>query len=197
MKKLSMILMCAFCAAFFASCTTSEYKTFVGTWGVVQIQYYNVDYAGNPIASTISTLDYDPEDIGHGIQLIFRDDKTGELRDNDIDTVGVNYNFETGAFESYVYNPDTTLVHTFTYSYDKASSALYLNMKYTYPYAYSRTFMMKITDLNSDSFTYQNEYEDNYVERAYMKRISAVPSKSTGKSQAARPRKPGTFLGGR
>ncbi len=190
-------MMCAICAAFFASCTQNDYKSFVGTWGVEQIQYYNVDYAGNPIASTIVTLDYDPEDIGHGIQLVFRDDKTGEMRDNDIDTVGVNYNFETGGFESYVYNPDTTIVHTFTYSFDKAESALYLNMKYTYPYTYMRTFMMKVSDLTSDTFIYQNEYEDNYVERATMKRISGTPSKSTGKSQAVRTRKPGSFLSGR
>ena len=60
MKKLGIITLCAVCTFLFASCG-KDYKTFVGTWGVEKIEYYNIDYAGNPIAATIVTHNYDPD----------------------------------------------------------------------------------------------------------------------------------------
>lgn len=188
MKKLPLIVLCAFAALFFASCGKNNYKAFVGTWGVEKIEYYNIDYAGNPIASTMQTHNYDPEDIGHGIQLVFRDDMTGEMRDNDVDTI---WNED---HDSYIYNPDTTLVKKFDYSYDKRESVIYMNMEYV------RTFKLKISDLTSNSFTYENEYWKDYMERAYMKRLSDKPTSKSATRQEQnrkRPVKPGSLLGER
>ena len=188
--------MCALCAVLFASCNKG-YKSFVGTWGVEKIEYYNIDYAGNPIPATIETYTYDPEDIGNGIQLIFRDNQTGEMHDNNVDTVWI-WNETTHSYDStYIVNPDTTLVTTFTYSYDNAEKALYMNMKYEYPYPYTEIFMMKVYDLTDNSFNYENEYKPNYVEHAYLKRLSSTPSKSASRDKQAWPHKPGSLLSGK
>lgn len=197
-KQIKLMAAFAVMALLFASCGKEDgYKAFVGTWGVEKIEYYNIDYAGQPIPATIETYTYDPERISDGIQMVFRDDKTGEMRDNNIDSVGVNWNNETGDFEYYVFNPDTTIVSTFTCSYDKDESALYMNMKYTYPYTYSKIFMIKISSLTDNSFSYENEYHENYVEHAYLKRLSNTPSKAAQPSKAVRPHKAGSLLGGR
>ena len=196
MKKLGIITMCALCAILFASCNKG-YKSFVGTWGVEKIEYYNIDYAGNPIPATIETYTYDPENIGDGIQLIFKDNKTGEMHDNNVDSVGVDFDMQTGEFDHYVYNPDTTLISTFTYSYDKDEEALYMNMKYTYPYEYTEIFKMKVHDLTNNSFNYENEYKPSYVEHAYLKRLSSTSTKSASRDKQARPHKPGSLMGGR
>ena len=191
MKKIGFLTLCAVCAFLLASCG-KDYTSFVGTWGVEKIEYYNIDYAGNPIPATIVSYTYDPNDIGNGIQLVFKSDKTGEMRDNDVDTVWYNWNSETEVYDSYVVNPDTTLVTQFSYSYDDSESTLYMNMAYTH------TFRMKVSDLTSNSFTYMNEYSTNYVERAYLKRLSNDTSKSTNRNKpAARPRKIGSFLSGK
>jgi hypothetical protein len=191
MKKFGFLTLCAVCAFLLASCG-KDYTSFVGTWGVEKIEYFNTDYAGNPIPATIVSYTYDPNDIGNGIQLVFKSDKTGEMRDNDVDTVWYNWNSETEVYDSYVVNPDTTLVTQFSYSYDDSESTLYMNMAYTH------TFRMKVSDLTSNSFTYMNEYSTNYVERAYLKRLSNDTSKSTNRNKpAARPRKIGSFLSGK
>jgi hypothetical protein len=165
----------------FASCNKKDYKSFVGTWGVEKIIYenYNTDWQGNPIPGSMETetFTYDPEDIGNGIQLVFRENKTGEMHDNDVDTVWIDT-------VNYIVNPDTTLVTKFTYSYDKEEAILYMNLTDS-----ARTYMMKISDLTDNSFTYENNYDiatDNrkYIETAYMKRIS-------GKSAGARASKNG------
>lgn len=196
MKKLIFVAV-AIAALFFTSCKKDDYKTFVGTWGVEQIEYYNIDYAGNPIAASYESYIYNPNDIENGIQLIFREDKTGEMRDNAIDTIWLDLNEQTQEYESYIVNPDTTLVYPFTYSYDKNSSALYMTIRYSYPYEYSRTFLMKVSDLTNNSFVYENEYTINYVEKAHLKRLSNTPSKAGGKSTTTHPRKQGSFLGDR
>ena len=186
MKRIALVTFCAFAVLFLSSCGgNDDYKVFVGTWGVEKIEYYNIDYAGNPIPGSMETYIYDPQDINNGIQLIFRADKTGEMRDNDVDTIW------NDAHDSYVVNPDTTLVRKFDYSFDKRESILYMNMDY------ARTFKMQIFDLTNDQFTYENEYWKDYVERSYLKRLSDTPSsKSTRKSQK-RPHMPGSLLGGR
>ena len=190
MKKTFIITVCAICAFFFASCSKS-YKDFVGTWGVERIQYYNIDYAGNPISSTIKIFEYNPEDIDNGIQLIFKSDKTGEMRDNDVDTV---WYFVNDTLQDYIVNPDTTLVTKFTYSYDSKEDILYMTMDYIY------TFRMSITELSDNSFTYENEYKEYYVEKANLKRLSKSTSKADGKSamkkKSARTFRPGSFLSG-
>ena len=190
MKKTLIITVCAVCAFLFASCGKS-YKDFVGTWGVEKIEYYNIDYAGNPISETVKTFNYDPEAIDDGIQLIFRSDKTGEMRDSDIDSLPRIDGNDT----IYIQCPDTTLVTKFTYSYDNKDDILYMTMDY------ARTFRMSISDLTDNSFTYENEYLTSYVEKAYLKRLnnssSKADNKAAGKKKPARPAKPGSFLSGK
>lgn len=195
MKKLT--LLAALAVMMLASCNKIDYKSFVGTWGVERLEYYNIDYYGHPIAESMNYIDFDLNNPDNGIQLIFREDKTGEMRDSAVDTVWIDWNSDTQQYESYIYNPDTTLVTTFTFTYDKSESALYMNMRYTYPYDYMRTFMMKVSDMDDDSFVYENEYDVNYLEKAYLKRISDTPSKSGGRQVLKRPHKPGALLGGR
>jgi hypothetical protein len=187
----------ALVALLFTSCGKEDFKSFVGTWGVEKLEYYNIDYAGNPIAASLESYSYDPEDANNSIQLVFREDKTGEMRDGAIDTLWLDYNEETETYETVIYNPDTILVYTFTYSYDKTESALYMNMKYTYPYVYSRTFMVKVSDLSDNAFTYENEYDVDYMEKAYLKRISNTPLRGTGRQTTKHPRKPGSLMGDR
>ena len=172
MKKLTLFVM-AFVALLFASCNKNktDYKSFVGTWGVEKIEYFNIDYYGHPISSSIESFNYNPNDPDNTIQLVFREDKTGEMRDGAIDTLYLDYNEETQVYETVLYRPDTVLVYTFTYSYDKSESALYMNMKYTYPYVYS--------------------------EKAYLKRVSNSPSKSSSREAVKHPNHPGSFLGSR
>ena len=127
MKKLTLMTMVAFAALLFTSCGKAEYSQLVGTWGTEKIEYYNIDYWGNPIPGSGDTYVFDYDDPDNGIQLIFRDDKSGEMRDSAIDTIYV-YNEETQAYDSAIYCPDTTLVTTFTCSYDKNDQTLYMNM---------------------------------------------------------------------
>lgn len=197
MKKLALFAVMALAALVFASCNKTDYKSFVGTWGVEKIEYFNIDFYGNPIDASMESYNYNPNDPDNTIQLVFREDKTGEMRDGAIDTLWLDYNEETDVYETAIYCPDTVLVYTFTYSYDKSESALYMNMKYTYPYVYSRTFMMKVSDMDDNSFIYENEYNVNYVEKAYLKRVSDVPTKSSGHDAVKHPHRPGSFLGSR
>ncbi len=205
MKKLTLFATLAIVALTFAACHShneeeeeKEYLKFGGTWGAEKIEYYNIDFAGNPIAASMETIDFDPNDTNNGIHLIFKEDKTGEMRDSAIDTVWTEWNSTTQEYESYIVNPDTVLVTTFTYSYIPEESVLYMNMKYSYPYVYSRTFMMKIADMTDNTFIYENEYDVNYIEKAYLKRISDKPMKESSREAATqRPRKPGALMGGR
>ena len=198
MKQLKLMTAVAVMAMLLASCgKKADYTSFIGTWGVEKIEYYNVDFAGLPILTTLESYTYDPENVKDGIQLVFREDKTGEMRDNNIDSVGVNWSSDTWDFEYYVYNPDTTLVYTFTYSFDSDESLLFMNMRYTYPYEYQRVFSMKVSNLTDNSFCYENEYNPNYMEKAYMKRISNTPSKAAGKAKTKHPNKPGSLFGNR
>lgn len=204
MKKIALMISCAIAAWFFSSCQRVN-TTFVGTWGVEKIEYetYNTDYNGNPIEGSMMSyaVTYDPQDLDNGIQLVFNADKTGEMRDSDRDTIWYDWNAQTGVYESYVVNPDTTLVTKFTYTYDKEASILYMNMQYEEGF---RTFMTTVLSLTSNEFSYENFYDkdaDNrvYVERAYLKRLSdSATSKSAGrKAKQPRPTMPGSMLSGR
>ena len=195
MKKVTLLTMMAMVAMLFASCSKTDYKTFIGTWGVEKIEYYNIDFAGNPIAGSMETYIYDPNDTCNGIRLTFKEDKTGEMRDSAIDTVWL-YNEETQEYDTCIYRPDTVLVYTFTYTYDASESSLIMKTRYTYPYEYMRTFMMKVSDITDNSFIYENEYDVNYVERAYLKRVNNATSKAT-RQTPKHPNKRGAFLGGR
>lgn len=165
----------------------SAEKAFIGIWGVDRIEYYNIDYAGNPIVSTLTTEDYDPYDINSGLQLVFREDHTGEVRDNSVDTIW-SWNPETDS--SYIVCPDTTLVTRFTYSFDLESFVLFMDMEDSHPWR------LKVVELNPDVFVYENEYAQSYVEKAYLRRISNIPdkSKSICCSNQKRPYKEGPLL---
>lgn len=194
MKKLTLITALAVVAMMFTSCRKDDYTQFVGTWGVEKIEYYNVDYAGNPIAGSLSTYTYDPNDVGNGIQLVFKKDKTGEMRDSAIDTIWIDYNEETATYDSYIVNPDTTLIYPFTYSYDNKERVLYMNMDYG---TELRTFRMYIKDLSDDSFVYENEYDKDYMEKGYLKRISDKTTKSGSRQATKHPHKRGALMGDR
>ena len=176
--------MMAMVAMLFTSCSKTDFKSFIGTWGVEKIEYYNIDYAGNPIAASLETFTFDPNDADNGIQLTFRADKTGEMRDSAIDSLLVD--------SVYIQCPDTVLVTKFTYSYDKSDKSLYMNMDNS-----ARPFRLQIENLTSDSFTYENEYGTDYMEKAYLKRISKS-TKSASRNMPAHPHKgPGALFGDR
>ena len=177
MKKLTLMAMVAFAAMMFTSCGKVEYSQLVGTWGTEKIEYYNIDYAGNPIPGSLIVYEYDYDDPDNGIQMIFRDNKTGEVRDSAIDTIYL-YNEDTGLYDIPIYCPDTTLVTSFTCSYDKSDQALYMNMADS-----PRPYRVVVTELTKETFIYENEYGTDIVEKAYMRRISKTPAKSAGRSE--------------
>lgn len=194
MKKITVFALCAIAAMMFTSCAKLDEKSFVGTWGVEKIEYYNVDYAGNPISGSMSTFVMVPGDQQSGIDLIFREDMTGEMRDRSQDTIKLDYDEETDTYETIIVCPDTTLVTKFTYSIDGRASVLYMNL--TYPVV--RTYKMNILNMGKDSFVYENEYWKDYVEKAYMKRLSNSASKSASRnSQPSRPRREGSLFSDR
>ena len=194
MKKLTLFATVAIMALLFASCSKNDYQKFVGIWGVERLEYYNIDYQGNPIGASMETHDYDINDEDNSIRLYFREDKSGEMRDSAVDTIKLNWNESTHQYDSIIYCPDTVLYYPFTYSYDKSNNSLYMNMDYG---TYMRTYRMQINNMTDNSFTYENEYGKNYMEKAFLKRISDTPSKSTGRKVVTHPHKPGSLMGDR
>ena len=140
----------------------------VGTWGVEKVEYYNIDYAGNPISASLSSFEYDPASIDNGIQLIFREDQTGEMRNSAIDTLWADYNEETGMYETVIPCADTVLITPFSCSYNAADAILYMNMED------GRVFRLTIKSWTDNSFIYECEYCLNYIEKAYLKRIADI-----------------------
>ena len=186
--------MVAFAALMFTSCGKVEYSQLVGTWGTEKIEYFNIDYAGNPIPGSLTVYSYDYDDPDNSIQLIFRDDKSGEMRDSAIDTIYL-YNEETGSYDIPIYCPDTTIVTTFTCSYDKNDQSLYMNMADS-----PRPYRVVVTELTKETFVYENEYGTDYVEKAYMRRINGKTTKSAsrGNKVVRHPHNmPGTIFGRR
>ena len=193
MKKITVFALCAIAAMMFTSCAKLDEKSFVGTWGVEKIEYYNVDYAGNPISGSMSTFVMVPGDQQSGIDLVFRDDMTGEMRDRSQDTIKLDYDEETDTYGTIIICPDTTLVTKFTYSVDGRTSVLYMNLENPV-----KTYKMNILKMDKDSFIYENEYWKDYMEKAYMKRLSNSTSKSASRnSQPSRPRREGSLFSDR
>ena len=169
---------------------TLKDSLFWGSWGVEKIEYYNIDYAGNPIEASMETFEMIPGDPQSGIDLIFRQNKTGEMRDRSQDTIWTDWNPQTQQYETMIICPDTTLVNTFTYHVDGEDSTLYLNMDYAH------TFKMGIQEITDSTFIYTNEYSVDFIERAYLVRLSDT-KKAASKQNAKRPNKTGAFLGER
>lgn len=188
MKKLTLFLALTIIAFCLASCGKETYKSFIGTWGVERIDYYNIDYAGNPIDATIKTYYFTPGDSKSGIDLVFREDKTGEMRDRSRDTLYITNITGNDTIIDVIPCPDTTIVTKFSYAYDASESALYMTMQSM------RIFMLSIEDFEKDAFSYVNEYDLDYVEKAYLKRISDdTRSRSASKSTYV-PRHKGSML---
>ena len=193
MKRYKLFLALVVVALSFASCKdkekeeeTDDYMAFIGVWGVQQIDYYNIDYWGNPIENTRETFYFTPGDPDNGIDLVFRNDRSGEMRDRSRDTLYINDS-------TTIICPDTTLVTRFTYSYHTDDSKLYMNMQVAHPY----TFQMDIVSLNKNSFTYINEYDNDYVEEALLIRLSfdAKGARNNNSLKSAiRPRRKGSLL---
>ena len=191
MKRIVLMTVVVFAVMLFISCNRYDYPDFVGTWGVEKIEYYNLDWQGNPIPGSGSTYYFDPYSADNGIQLVFRADKTGEMRDSAIDTLWIK-NEETGEYDSCVYCPDTTIVKTFTCSFDQSEHTLYMNMDYIW------TYRLIINSFSKKEFIYENVYDEDLLERAFMKRISKKPTKSADKSIVRHPhKKPGSLFGDR
>lgn len=144
---------------------------FVGVWGVEQLDYYNTDYNGEPIPATLETYYFVPGDLDGGIDMIFREDQTGELIDRSLDSLSVK---------------------TFAYLFNESDSSLNLIVQTPSYHAY----LLNILEITEDSFVYLNEYADNYIEKAYLKRLSYDPekSKSTNTIISDKPSKKGPLF---
>lgn len=184
MKGIKLVLVLAMITLGLASCS-KDYTMFIGTWGVEDIEYYNTDYWGNPIENTIKKYHFTPGDPKDGIDLVFRADRSGEMRDRSRDTIYLTDS-------TYIYCPDTTLVTKFTYSYHKDDATLYMNMEVLHPF----TYQMKIPEISSNNFVYVNEYDNNYVEKAWLKRIGDAKANTPtrGSKPVYRPRMKGSLL---
>lgn len=216
MKRIFLFFFALAMVLGWTSCGKNDYMVFVGTWGVDQIDYYNIDFYGQPIESTRETYYFTPGDPDRGIDLIFRSDRTGEMRDRSRDTIGIPvYDNNNNLVDTiFVIKPDTTIVTKYSYSYHDDDALLYMNMEALRRY-YRRTtvndvvqdnleeierrytYKMHIDLLTDDSFIYENEYDVNYMEKARLIRLSSEePSDKSRSSKPVRvPNKPGSVFG--
>lgn len=162
---------------------------FWGFWGVEKIEYYNIDYAGNPIEASMETFNMIPGDPQGGVDLIFWQNNTGELRDRSHDTICI-WNPETYLYDTIIC-PDSTIVKTFTYHLDDLDSTLFMNMND------GQSFRMSILEFTDSTFIYTNEYEISFVEKAFLVRLPNDAKATPVKLNAIRSKKPGSFLSGR
>lgn len=156
-----------------------SYHSFVGTWGVEKVENYQADNAGNPIENTMEVFNFDPNDIDNGIQMVFREDKTGEMRKHIHDTLYVG--------DQIIVLPVTTVVSQYTYSYDTNQVLLIINMEG------GPTYMMKTIDFTLDSFVYECKLTTNHIEKVYLRRLVLDKSNSNCSNQK-RPYKDGPLL---
>ena len=186
-KHLSLIALIAFVIGM-TSCGKTDESLLVGLWGLERLEYYTIDYYGEPIASTLKVNEFTPGDMENGIELEFFDNKRGEWRDHDVDTFIVLVSINPNVYETIV-NPDTTVVIPFKYSYDEEFNAL------TIKTSEAETFLMDVESLTETTFIYVNEFKLHSVERAVMKRIDKQSKvKSSGKTSPRVPRPEGSFF---
>ncbi len=190
MKKFTLVLaVAATILAGMVSCKSDkdDYMKFVGDWGVRTSTYYNTDYAGNPIPATVNMYYFVPGDKIDGIDLVFRTNKTGMMIDRSKDTLFIRV---SATQIDTIIAPDTVIVRNFTYTYDKDTELLYLNMEY------ARTYSMRIENFSDTAFTYYNLYDIDYMEKARMVRLTDNPTRNAvkGKKSSYVPWKPGSLL---
>lgn len=186
MKKLTSIVIAMTLILGVVSCKKNEASKIVGVWGVERIEYYIADYYGQPIENTFSSSEYTPGDLDNGIELVFMENKKGEWRDHDVDTIFEQISIDPVAYDTII-NPDTTLITPFSYSVDEDIPAVYVKTNKM------ETYMLEIEQLDDNTFIYRNEYGENIVERAIMKRLpgKSVSTRGQRKSQY---RLPGSFF---
>lgn len=169
MKRIILFFFALAMVLGWTSCGKNDYMAFVGTWGVERIDYYNIDFYGQPIENTVETYYFTPGDPDNGIDLVFRNDRTGEMRDRSRDTlIFISDIIDNDTIIDTIICPDTTLITNFTYSYHDDDATLYMNMLVAQPF----TYQMRIESLTDNSFVYENEYRLHIVEKAYLVRIS-------------------------
>ena len=169
MKRIILFFFALAMVLGWTSCGKNDYMAFVGTWGVERIDYYNIDFYGQPIENTVETFYFTPGDPDNGIDLVFRNDRTGEMRDRSRDTlIFISDIIDNDTIIDTIICPDTTLITNFTYSYHDDDATLYMNMLVAQPF----TYQMRIESLTNNSFVYENEYRLHIVEKAYLVRIS-------------------------
>lgn len=166
MKKLSIFTAIMMLVVVLASCGKDKYKSFIGTWGAERVDYYNIDYNGDPIEASMDTYYFTPGDMQNGIDLVFREDKTGEMRDRSRDTLFLSEIIQGDTIIDTIVCPDTTLITKFTYSY--VDDLLYMNMEVVHPF----TYRMQVQFIDDNTFIYENEYDNDFVEKARMVRYS-------------------------
>lgn len=188
MKRLSLYAAMMMLIVVVASCAKYDTSSFIGTWGVERIDYYNIDYNGDPIDYTTKTFYFTPGDMENGIDLVFRADQTGEMRDRSRDTIYMDWNDSLEVYETVIICPDTTIVTSFTYSYDKDQSQLYMTLQ---PSMYTYKMEVKFTD--SENFIYENNYRPYVVEKSWMVRYSKE-TRGTRSKPVAMPRHHGSLL---
>ena len=199
MKKRSILFAAMLMVTFvLASChgkndDEQTYKDFVGTWGVEQLDYYNIDYAGAPIEISRETYYFTPGDMEGGLDLVFREDKTGEMRDRSIDTFYIELETTPVTYDTII-NPDTTVYTYFDYSYDDEDAILYMNIQKD---DILHTYKVYVSNFTKDSFTYRNEWRLNYIEEAKLVRVSDDTRAMGRKPEMLRPRKPGSVFSNR
>lgn len=169
--------------------TEKAEQVFLGSWGIEKLEYFTVDNQGNQ--EDVFTYLYDPNSTNDGIQLYFREDNTGEMRDSSIEELWLDWNDETEDYDTHIICPDTILVKPFTYTYDESGNALYMTMNSD---SNVHTYKLIISDLSNEAFVYENvyaQYSDglSYVEKAYLKRVGMAAMKSSGNWSFLRPHK--------
>ena len=186
MKKIALVVFLALTTMLGLVSCNGDKMNFVGRWGVAQIDYYNIDYAGQPIEASRRTYFFTPGDTIDGIDLVFNANKTGRMIDRSRDTVYIYV--DEGTYDT-ISCPDTVLYTPFTYSIDEASNILYMNMPH------SITYRMEIKQMDAQSFTYVNQYYDNIVEEALLKRLPSLSTNNGARKKVSRPHMPGSLLG--
>lgn len=170
----------------------NDYRIFVGTWGLKQIDYYFVDYFGQPIEEERETWDFIPGDTINGIDLVFKSDKTGLRIDRSHDTLFFLASVNPVTYDTIVCI-DTILYAPFNYSYDAEEKMLYMTTTDD-----GKTHAAKIVYIDENGFRYYNQYKVNgndYAEDAVLERIPDAPSRvAPARRKVVAPHKPGSFL---
>jgi hypothetical protein len=166
MKNLLLAISLLLLGLAMESCNANSDNPFIGVWGVERIEYFDTDYNGNLIEETIEIYNFQ---VGGslGIDLCFKEDKSGYMDDRDQDTIKY-----------------------FTYSYDEDASILYMNMKND-----ATTYSMYIESLTKQELVYINEFNNNRFEKTYMKWIDDSAKAASKNTKLVRPNKPGSLFG--